>query len=325
MSGASISNTSNISWVATVTQFMQLIRFSHTIFALPFALLATAWAYVVPLPSNPLIPSGSPSYLSFRWQSILGIVLCMVMARSFAMAMNRLLDHRWDGENSRTANRHLPAGLVSRVSVVWFCVFCAVAFGACCCLFLPNALPLILCVPVLCFLAGYSLAKRFTNLVHFWLGFALMLAPICAWIALRGDCVQTNPGDILPALMLGLVVFLWVSGFDIIYACQDAEFDRGAGLFSIPSWLGVRRALRVATACHAAMWCTAVLITFAFPELSLGWLFRSTLILVALLLVYEHSILSDRDLTRMQMAFFQLNSVISILFFVVGTIDAYWR
>ncbi len=325
MSSAAVSNSNKLGWLAITTHYVQLIRFSHTIFALPFALLATAWAYAVPLPTNPSIASESQSYLPFRWQSLLGIVLCMVAARSFAMAMNRLLDHRWDGENPRTASRHLPAGILSRSSVVWFCVCCAIAFVACCCLFLPNVLPVALSVPVLCFLAGYSLAKRFTHLVHFWLGTALMLAPICAWIALRGESVQASPSDIFPALMLGLVVFLWVSGFDIIYACQDAEYDRGAGLFSIPSRLGVRNALRVAAACHAAMWLFALLLSFALPALSLGWLFRSALVIVGLLLVYEHSLISDKNLTRMQLAFFQLNSIISILFLVVGTIDAYWR
>ncbi len=305
--------------------YLQLIRFSHTIFALPFALLATAWAYAVPLPTNSSIANGSHSYLPFRWESLLGVVLCMVAARSFAMAMNRLLDHRWDGENPRTAARHLPAGILSKKSVVWFCICCAIAFVACCGLFLPNVIPLVLSVPLLCFLAGYSLAKRFTNLVHFWLGTALMLAPVCAWIALRGESVQENPSDILPAVMLGLVVFLWVSGFDIIYACQDADYDRGAGLFSIPAWLGVRNALRVAAVCHTAMWLFAMLLSLALPSLSLGWLFRFALLVIGALLVYEHSIISDKNLTRMQLAFFQLNSIISIVFLVVGTIDAYWR
>ena len=137
--------------------------------------------------------------------------------------------------------------------------------------------------------------------------------------------MQLNPTDILPALTLGLVVFLWVSGFDIIYACQDAEFDRRAGLFSVPAWLGVRNALRVAAGCHAGMWCIAVLLTFMFPALSLGWLFQATLVVVGILLIYEHSIISDKNLTRMQLAFFQLNSIISVLFLILGTLDSYLR
>lgn len=312
-------------WLTTASHYMHLIRFSHTLFALPFALLATSWAYAIPLPAKLANSLDAPNFLSLRWQSILGIVLCMVTARSFAMALNRLLDHRWDGENPRTASRHLPAELVTRSGVGWFIAGCAAAFVLSCLLFLPNRLPLILCVPVLGFLGGYSLAKRFTSLVHFWLGIALMLAPICVWIALRGEAVQLSPTDILPAVTLGAVVFLWVSGFDIIYACQDAEFDRQAGLYSMPAWLGVRNALRVAAVCHAGMWLLALLLSYWFPQLSLGWFFRAAVIIVGLLLIYEHSVISDKNLTRMQLAFFQLNSIISVLFLVVGTVDSFWR
>ena len=325
MNSTTVASSNQTSLFTITKHYLQLIRFSHTIFALPFALLATSWAYVVPLPTNSSASGLTNTYLTVRWPSLLGILLCMVTARSFAMAVNRLLDHRWDGENPRTASRHLPAKILSRSSVCWFSGFCAVFFIASCCLFLPNSLPLVLSIPVLVFLALYSLAKRFTNLVHFWLGVALMLAPICAWIALRGESVQSNPLDVLPALTLGLVVLLWVSGFDMIYACQDADYDRRAGLFSIPAWLGVRNALRVAAACHASMWFVALAMTFALPELSLGWLFLATLVVVAVLLVYEHSVISDKNLSRMQFAFFQLNSIISVLFLTVGTIDAYWR
>ncbi len=325
MNSVAVSSSKETGWFTITKHYLQLIRFSHTIFALPFALLATAWAYVVPLPTNGSDSSLTNTYLTVRWPSLIGILLCMVTARSFAMAVNRLLDQRWDGENPRTASRHLPAKILSRSSVFWFCVGCAVLFIASCFMFLPNTLPLVLSIPVLGFLALYSLAKRFTNFVHFWLGTALMLAPICAWIALRGDCVQSNLLDVLPALTLGLVVLLWVSGFDIIYACQDADFDRAAGLFSVPAWLGLRNALRVAAACHAAMWLIALAMTFVLPALSLGWFFRATLVLVGVLLVYEHSVISDKNLSRMQLAFFQLNSIISVLFLTVGTIDAYWR
>jgi 4-hydroxybenzoate polyprenyltransferase len=144
MSVASAVDSKNEGWLATSKHFMHLIRFSHTIFALPFALLATAWAYLVPL-------SDTGSNLPFQWRSLFGIVLCMVAARSFAMAMNRLFDHRWDGENPRTATRHLPAKLLSRTSVVCFSFGCVVAFLISCCLFLPNTLPLLLSLPVLAF------------------------------------------------------------------------------------------------------------------------------------------------------------------------------
>jgi 4-hydroxybenzoate polyprenyltransferase len=309
----------------TLSHYLSLIRFSHTIFALPFALLATAWAFVVPLPDSLSAPSDSPVFLSFRWQSLVGILLCMVSARSFAMAVNRYLDRKWDAENPRTANRHLPAGILQPLGVVRFSAACAICFVVSCCLFLPNMLPLVLSAPVLAFLGGYSLAKRFTFLAHFWLGTALMLAPICAWIALRGEFVLQTPGDLLPSLVLGVVVMLWVSGFDIIYACQDADFDQRAGLFSVPAMFGIKNALWLACLCHAAMWAIAMWMSFAFPWLSLGWIFRGMLLVVGILLMVEHSVVSEKSLARVQLAFFQLNSIISILFLVFGTLDAWWQ
>jgi 4-hydroxybenzoate polyprenyltransferase len=186
-------------------------------------------------------------------------------------------------------------------------------------------LPLILSLPVLGFLAAYSLTKRFTRLAHFWLGIALMLAPICAWIALRGDVVIHNWRDIQPVLWLGGIVLFWVAGFDIIYACQDYEFDKQAGLHSIPAKLGITRALLVAKVSHAIMWVLAIGMTFAVPELSLGWLFRLALVVVGGLLVWQHASVSSRSLDRVNFAFFQLNSVISVVFLAVGSVDAWWR
>src|SRR6476646_8894483 len=158
----------------------------------------------------------------------LGILLCMATARSAAMAFNRLADRHIDARNPRTAGRHLPSGQLTVASVAFFTIACSAAFVASTLLFLPNRLPLLLSVPVLLWLLGYSYAKRFTSLAHFWLGAALMLAPIAAWIALRGDLRW-------PPVLLGLAVLFWVAGFDIIYACQDVAFDREAGLHSIPA------------------------------------------------------------------------------------------
>ena len=299
-------------------RFLELIRFSHTIFALPFALLASFWAWIVPSP----IPE---IQVRFGWSSGLGILLCMVFARSFAMAVNRLLDRKWDGENPRTANRHLPAKLLGVSEVGWFTVLCGVLFIASCLLFLPNRLPMILSLPVLLFLGGYSLGKRFTWLVHVWLGAALMLAPICAWIALRGEILSKAPYDLLPAVWLGAVVLLWVSGFDILYACQDAEFDRQAGLSSIPARFGIRGALNIAKVLHFSMWIVAMAMTYWAPELSLGFLFRAVMLAVGGLLIYEHSVVSERSLDRMQLAFFQLNSIISVLILGAGALDAWLK
>ena len=158
----------------------------------------------------------------------------MVTARSFAMALNRLADRKLDANNPRTAGRHLPARILSVNTVAAFAAISAAGFVASTLLFLPNRLPLALAVPVLLFLAGYSYTKRFTSLAHFWLGTALALSPIAAWIAIRGEAVIANPTDLLPAITLGAAVLTWVAGFDIIYACQDYESDRQARLHSIP-------------------------------------------------------------------------------------------
>lgn len=301
-----------------IRRYGELIRFSHTIFALPFALLASWWAWVLPSPVD-------GRAIAFRIQDLAGILLCMVAARSFAMATNRLLDERFDAENPRTAGRHLPAGLLGRVEVLLFSGFCALAFIASTWLFVPNRIPLLCSVPVLLFLAGYSLGKRFTWLVHLWLGVALMLAPICAWVAIRGSIVYQQWTDLLPAVALGTCVCLWVTGFDILYACQDFGFDRSSGLFSIPARFGIRGGLRIAKSLHLAMFVLAVGMAFWFPQLSLGWIYRLTLVGIGILLIWEHSSVSENSLDRMQLAFFQLNAIISVLFLVAGGIDAWLR
>ncbi|MCU0710074.1 MAG: putative 4-hydroxybenzoate polyprenyltransferase [Pirellula sp.] len=301
-----------------VRRYGELIRFSHTIFALPFALLASWWAWVVPS----MVQGVS---VAFRWRDLAGILLCMVTARSFAMAANRLLDEKFDADNPRTAGRHLPAGLLGRNEVLGFTLACAAAFIASTLLFLPNWLPLVCSLPVLLFLAGYSLGKRFTWLVHFWLGVALMLAPVCAWIALRGSVVIVQPADLLPSVVLGGCVCLWVAGFDVIYACQDFAFDRERGLHSIPARFGVRGALSIAKGLHLLMLGLAMAMSFWFPQLSLGWIYRLALGGVAILLVWEHTSVSERSLDRMQLAFFQLNAIISLVFLAAGGIDAMLR
>lgn len=276
-----------------VRKLLELIRFSHTIFALPFALLAAALAW-----------ADEP----FRTADLVGILLCMVFARSAAMAFNRLADRRIDAANPRTATRHLPAGTLSVSVVLVFTVACCVAFVASTLLFYfrepQNAWPLYLCVPVLLFVLGYSLAKRFTSLAHFWLGAALMLAPVAAWIAVKGLSDMTVP------LLIGGAVAFWVAGFDILYACQDAIFDQSAGLHSVPARFGVRNSLRIAAFCHAIMLTLLVCVHFASPHL--GTVFAVGLAAVAVLLVYEHSLVSPENLNRVNRAFFHVNGVISI-------------
>ncbi len=227
-------------------RFLELIRFSHTLFALPFAALSCALALALPFSLGPL----TNSEIGLR---LLGVLLCMVSARSAAMALNRLADARFDAANPRTAMRHLPAGLLSVGQVSMFFLASSLGFVAACLLFLPNWLPMAFSLPVLLWICSYSFAKRFTSAAHLWLGTALALAPICAWIAIRGEEVQQSPADVLPACVLALAIACWVAGFDIIYACQDAEYDRQAGLRSIPARYGIRGGLRIAAGLHMGM------------------------------------------------------------------------
>ncbi len=248
----------------------------------------------------------------------------MVTARSFAMAANRLADRRLDAENPRTASRHLPAGNLSVASVTLFRRRPAPsASSPSTLLFLPNRLPLYLSVPVLAFLAGYSYAKRFTALAHFWLGTALALSPVAAWIAIRGEAVLADPADLLPALVLGGAVLTWVAGFDIIYACQDYEVDTQAGLHSVPVRLGIPAALRLAAACHLATIALLACLPLVYPLL--GWIYWPGIAAVAVLLVYEHSLVRPDDLSRVNLAFFHVNAVISLGLFAVGTLDLVLR
>ncbi|MBX7074892.1 MAG: putative 4-hydroxybenzoate polyprenyltransferase [Pirellulales bacterium] len=284
--------------------FLEMIRFSHTLFALPFALLSAILAWN----ENARAGSATP----FRWQELVGIVLCMVFARSAAMAFNRLADRAIDARNPRTKMRHLPAGILSTRSVWVMAIVCAAGFVASTLLFLPNWWPLYLSAPVLAFLLGYSYAKRFTALAHYWLGAALMLAPIAAWIAIRGSLGW-------PPLVLGGAVLLWVAGFDIIYACQDFEFDRQAGLHSVPVWLGVPGALRLSAWSHLGMVALLALLPLVYGDLDkFYWL---GLGIVAALLVYEHWLVRPDDLDRVNLAFFHVNWIISLLLLVVCTVD----
>lgn len=299
--------------MSTLRRLLEMIRFSHTLFALPFALLSAVMAWTSQGPSGERLP--------FSWATLAGILVCMVGARSAAMAFNRLTDRDIDGQNPRTASRHLPAGLLSTSTVVAFTIVSALVYFAGTLLFLPNRWPMYLSVPVLAFLLGYSYTKRFTSLAHFWLGAALMLAPVCVWIALRGEWIESSPRDIAPAVLLGVAVLCWVSGFDMIYACQDADFDARSGLRSIPARLGVRGALRLAAVCHMAMIGLLAVLPWLCPTVPLSWLYLAAVGVVAVLLVYEHSLVRPDDLTRVNVAFFQVNAIVSIGLLIVATID----
>ena len=234
----------------------------------------------------------------------------MVAARCAAMAFNRLVDRDIDALNPRTAGRHLPAGLLSARAVCLFFLVSCLLFVSSSAIFLlaDNPVPLIFAVPLLVFLCGYSLAKRFTVLAHFWLGVALGLSPLGAWIAIRGwETLWELP---VPGL-LGLAVMFWVAGFDILYATQDADFDKKAGLHSVPAKLGIRGALWVARACHVMMMGCLVPLCWLAGDL-LGMPFQMALAGVGFLLLVEHALVREDDLSRMNAAFFTVNAVLGI-------------
>jgi 4-hydroxybenzoate polyprenyltransferase len=284
-------------WVR-VQHFLELIRFSHTIFALPFAMLSAviAWAQADSI---------------FRWRDLAGILICMVTARSAAMAFNRLVDRDIDKENPRTARRHIPAGVLSVRAVTLFTLVMSLVFIATTMIFLPKRLPLYLSVPVLLFLLGYSWAKRWTSFCHYWLSAALMMSPIAAWIAVRDEFA------LIPTLLAG-VIFFWVGGFDIIYACQDADFDRERKLHSIPARIGVRSALRLAFISHLL---TILMLVLLWWLAGLGLLFLVGVVAIAGLLLYEHRLVRPDDLNRVNVAFFNVNAIISFGILVLGCLD----
>lgn len=282
---------------STVRSLLELIRFSHTLFALPFALTSAVLAWKL---------SG------FHALQLVGILLCMVFARSAGMAFNRLADRRFDALNPRTAKRHLPTGRLSIAAVWMFTFLCSAGFIASTAIFLlfDNPYPLYLSLPVLLFLCAYSYTKRFTSLSHVWLGASLGLSPVAAWIAIRGVT------DLAAPLVLGGAVLCWVAGFDIFYACQDVDFDCKAKLHSIPATLGIRASLRIAALCHLLMVILLVVLYWAAAP-HLGAIYLGGVAAAALLLIYEHWLVRPDDLSRVNRAFFHVNGIISVGLFLV--------
>jgi 4-hydroxybenzoate polyprenyltransferase len=303
---------------ATLRTYLELVRFSHTVFALPFAIMAVLIALASGDAAAAAAGTGSLPWL----KSLVGILVCMVAARTAAMAFNRLVDRTIDAANPRTASRHLPRGAVGTAEVLGLIVASCVVFIAATLLFLPNWLPVALSVPVLAWLLGYSYAKRFTMLAHVWLGAALGLAPVAAWIALRGQQMLHDPADVLPAAILGLAVTAWVAGFDTIYACQDAQFDAAHGLQSIPARLGVPRALGLAAWLHGLTLLLLSLLPMAVPQL--GWIYWLALAAITALLIWEHSIVRPDDLSRVNEAFFNANAAIGVVLLVAIAADLWW-
>lgn len=275
------------------------IKIQHTVFALPWALLSTFMA-----------SHGMPVL-----GKLLLILLCMLTARTVAMAVNRLLDARLDAINPRTARRAIPSGALSVRFVCAMVAMCVLGFLAATSLFLVvyhNPWPLALSAPVLLFISGYPLLKRFSRLCHFYLGAALALAPVCAWVAIRGDIA-------LPPLLMAAAVLLWTAGFDIIYACQDYQVDVQCGLHSVPSKLGIRRALLLARFTHFLSVIAMLALGFSTPQL--GPLYFIGVALAGVLLVIEHSMVRENDLSKVGMAFFTMNGIISIALGALGILS----
>ncbi len=270
-----------------------MIKFEHTVFALPFALLSTV-----------LAAGGWPKVGKLLW-----VLIAMVGARSAAMAFNRIADWRIDAENPRTRTRALPAGHLSLRFAIGFTLASSLLFVVAA--YALNPLCFRLSFPLLAILFAYSYTKRLTTYSHLVLGFCLGLAPLGAWIAIRGD-IRLTP------VLLCFVVLLWTAGFDIIYSCQDVDFDRSSGLFSIPKRFGIRSALRISSGCHVVMLLLVVLLLYLEH---LGWMSYAGAGLVASLIWYEHSLVRPEDLSKVNQAFFTVNGYVSILLLLTVGLD----
>lgn len=272
---------------------LDMVKIEHTVFALPFAFLGAF-----------LAAQGFPGWNISFW-----ILSAMVGARSAAMGFNRLVDRRLDALNPRTRDRALPRRQLTPAFVAAF-VGLSIAvfiFSAA----MLNPLALLLSPAALLVILGYSYTKRFTSWSHVFLGLSLGIAPVGGWVAVRGSLAPE-------AFLVSAAVLLWVAGFDIIYACQDVEFDRRTNLYSIPSRLGIGRALKLAALFHGVM---VVLLAWSFLVFELGLVSWIGLILVVLVLLYEHRLVSPDDLSRVNAAFFSMNGVVSVLLFLFVGMD----
>lgn len=263
-----------------------MIRFEHTLFALPFAFLGAI-----------LAANGLPT-----WRQMLWITVAMVGARSAAMTFNRIIDRDIDAANPRTAGRELPTGRLS-VGFAWAFLYVSIAVFLVAAYSL-NWMTFALSPVALIFVLGYSYAKRFTSLAHLLLGMALCISPSAAWIAVRGDLMDEVP------ILLSLFVLVWTAGFDVLYACQDFEYDRKAGLRSIPARFGIRNALWISRLFHFQAF---IVLLRLYLVTGLGWLALAGVLLVGALFVYQHILVKPSDLSRMNAAFFTTNAFVSVI------------
>lgn len=295
--------------MSTAKNYLSLIKFSHTIFAMPFAMIGFFLAAKEDI-FEAFSGSGYSQSAVGRplWLLFVLVVLCMILARSAAMAFNRYLDRHFDAKNPRTAIREIPAGIIKANSALGFTILCCALFTVC--TYFINPLCFYLSPVALLVVLGYSYTKRFTALCHLVLGLGLSLAPIGAYLAVTGRF------DWLP-VMFSLTVLCWVSGFDIIYSLQDDEFDKSQDLYSIPVWLGRKKALNVSRALHLI---ASLLIIAAGMYGEFGiWYWLGVMVFISML-VYQHSIVKPDDLRRVNIAFMTANGIASVVFavFVIG-------
>lgn len=309
----------------TVKNYLSLIKFSHTIFAMPFALVG----FFLPLKTEVVYGVGQWNLnKTIGWDNtaetnseieawkdlgilLLLVVLCMIFARSAAMAFNRYLDRQYDAKNPRTAIREIPAGIITPKNALAFTIISSLLFITC--TFFINRLCFYLSPVALAVVLGYSYTKRFTPLCHLILGLGLSLAPIGAYLAVTGHF------SLLPVIF-SLAVLFWVSGFDIIYALQDEEFDRSQQLYSIPAWLGKAKALRVSEFLHLV---SAAAVIFAGWYGHFGWLYWTGAAIFAGMLIYQHSIVKPGDLKRVNLAFMTANGIASVVFAIFVITDLF--
>jgi 4-hydroxybenzoate polyprenyltransferase len=289
------TNKSNQNILQKLSSILRLIKFSHTIFSLPFAVMS---AFIA--------ANGSPSL-----SKILLIIGALIMARSCAMSFNRLVDAKYDISNPRTDYRIGLQNLIGRPNIWIFTVVCAILFivfaaGL-------NLLSLLLSPVALLIIFGYSYTKRFSNLSHFALGLALAFSPIGAWIGVKGEIA-------FAPFILAFAVLLWTAGFDVIYSCQDLQHDIKAGLYSIPKKMGLKNSLRLSSILHFLMILTLIIFMYFT---NLGIIYFGGVCFVCIMLFYEHSLIKPHDLSKVNMAFFTVNGLISILLMIVTLVDVF--
>jgi 4-hydroxybenzoate polyprenyltransferase len=281
-------------------KYFSLVLFAHTIFAMPFAFIGFFLAIAV-------------TDQEFNWLKLVLMVLCMIFARNAAMAFNRYLDRAIDAQNPRTAIRDIPSGKISSNEALIFTIVNSILFILT--TLLINKLCFYLSPIALAVVLGYSFTKRFTPLCHLILGLGLALAPIGAYLVVAGEFAM------LP-LYFSLAVLCWVSGFDIIYALQDEEFDRENNLNSIPAWLGKKKALNVSSVFHVL---AVIFVTLPYIVSDLSWFYLAGILFFIILLIYQHQLVKPNDLSKVNRAFFTTNGIASVVFALFFLLDAYLR